>query len=138
MNRTVQYLLDTHVFVWLMLADQQLKRKSFFETVAITGELFISPVSCWEIGLLATRNRLQLRMPTLEWVERSLKTPGLSLLALSPRSAVEASYLPGKFHGDRIDRILVATARIENLTLATRDEKILEYAKQGHVNTLVC
>jgi PIN domain nuclease of toxin-antitoxin system len=52
--------------------------------------------------------------------------------------AVSCHQLPGRLHSDPIDRILVATARIENLALVTRDRAILEYAAQGHVRALPC
>jgi PIN domain nuclease of toxin-antitoxin system len=138
MSRTAKYLLDTHVFVWLMLENQHLKKRSILETAAITGGLLVSPITCWEVGMLASRRRINLRMPTQDWIEQALTTPGLSLLELSARIAVEASYLPGKPHGDPVDRILIATARIKGLTLATRDEKILGYSEQGYVNTIAC
>jgi len=53
-----------------------------------------------------------------------------------PAMAIDACTLPGDFHADPADRILVATARAENATLVTRDEKILAYAQAGHVRVL--
>ena len=138
MNRQSRYLLDTHVFLWLVEGAENLKKRSILETAALTGGLLISPITCWEIGMLASRKRINLKMSCHEWVDQSLKTPGVSLLELSARIAIEASYLPGELHGDPTDRILIATARIKNLTLATRDAKILAYSKQGHVDTIAC
>ncbi len=131
-------LLDTHVFVWLMLGQKSLKNAVALSTAATEGGLFVSPISCWEIGMLCARGRLQLGLEARAWVESALRAPGLSLLALSPGIAVAASYLPGHLHGDPADRILVASARSEGLTLATRDQKILDYAAEGHLNTLAC
>ena len=138
MNRQTKYLLDTHIFLWLMLANPILKKRTVLETAAVTGGLLVSPVTCWEIGMLVSRNRVNLKMPCQEWIDMSLKAPGLSLLELSARIAVEASHLPGKFQGDPVDQILVATARVKDLTLATRDEKILAYAKHGHIPVMDC
>lgn len=138
MTKPTKYLLDTHVFLWLMLGDQELKDKSLLETAALTGGLFVSAITAWEIGMLASRGRVNLGMPCQEWIEQSLKAPGVSFLELSPKIAVEASYLPDNFHGDPADRILVASARIKNMTLATRDEKILSYAQQGYISSLPC
>jgi PIN domain nuclease of toxin-antitoxin system len=137
-SKSDAYLLDTHVFVWLMLGEKALKQKDRLETAALTGGLLVSPISCWEIGMLSARGRLKLGVPCIDWIEQALKAPGLSLLDLTPQMAVEASYLPGEFHGDPADRILVACARVRNLTLATRDDKILEYGSQGHVPVLPC
>ena len=88
--------------------------------------------------MLASRERIHLGMPCQEWVDQALKAPGIGILELSSRIAIEASYLPGKFHGDPIDCILIAAARVKNLTLATHDKKILAYGEQGHVNVLHC
>ncbi len=138
MSESARYVLDTHVFLWLMLANQELKQKAALEAAALTGGLLVSPISCWEIGMLAARGRLKLGLPCPEWVERALAAPGVSLLAFSPRIAVEASSLPGDFHGDAADRILVASARVNNLTLASRDERILAYGQEGYVSVLLC
>ncbi len=138
MTSPAKYLLDTHIFLWLMFGDQTLKERQTLEAAVSTGGLFVSAISCWEIGMLAARGRLILGLPCLDWVEQALVTPGVSLLEISPRIAVEASYLPGGFHNDPADRILVASARVQNLTLATRDDKILEYSRSGNVRTIVC
>jgi len=138
MSRSAKYLLDTHVFLWLIEGGRSLKNKAVFETAAFMGNLLISPVTYWEVGMLASRHRINLKMPYQEWIEQSMKAPGLSLIELSARIAFEASYLPGKLHGDPADRILIATARIKSLTLATRDDKILAYSKQGYVNAIAC
>lgn len=138
MTKVNGYLLDTHVFVWLMLGHPPLKPKAVLEKAALTGGILVSPMTCWEIGMLSSRNRLNLGMPCLEWIEQALAAPGVSLLDLSASIAVEASYLPGNFHGDPADRILVASARVHNITLATCDRQILTYAQKGYVNVLRC
>ena len=138
MSKATRYLLDTHVFLWLMLSNKQLREKRALETAALTGGLLVCPITCWEIGMLTSRGRVHFGMPCQEWIEKALKAPGISVLELSPRIAVEASYLPGKFHGDPSDRMLIAAARINNLVLATADEKILKYSEQGYVKVLRC
>lgn len=138
MTKTARYLLDTHIFLWLMLANVALKKRNTLEKAALTGGLMVSSMTCWEIGMLAARGRVHLGMPASEWVEQALLAPGVCLFELSPRAAVEASYLPGTFHGDPVDRILVAAARANNLILATRDEKILTYSQEGFVQAIAC
>ena len=69
----------------------------------------------------------------MQWALQALETPGLFLENISPLIAVESSNLPGDFHGDPADRLIVATARSLNAHLITRDAKILYYAKQGDV-----
>ena len=54
---------------------------------------------------------MTLSLPGEEWTKRALDTPGMSLAPLTREAAVESSFLPGQFHGDPADRLLVATAR---------------------------
>jgi PIN domain nuclease of toxin-antitoxin system len=138
MSKPPAYLLDTHVFLWLMQGSTELKQREHLEQAAQWGGLYLSPISCWEIGMLASRSRIHLPMPCADWLTHALKAPGLSVQPLTPEAAVEASYLPDAFHGDPADRMLVATARTQRLILATRDEKILAYSQQGYVQTLPC
>jgi PIN domain nuclease of toxin-antitoxin system len=70
-------------------------------------------------------------------VERALAPP-ISLATLTPVIALECHHLPCALHNDPIDRILVATARIEDLTLISSDRAILGYAAQGHLRALAC
>jgi PIN domain nuclease of toxin-antitoxin system len=121
-----------------MLGTAELRHAETLAGAAAAGNLFVSAISCWEIGMLCARGRLQLELDARDWVERSLRAPGLSLLPLTPSIAVAASYLPGDLHGDPADRILVASARAEQLTLATRDQKILDYSSRGFLRTLAC
>ena len=65
-------------------------------------------------------------------VREALATPGLSLIPLSPEIAIQSRRLPGQFHGDPADRILVATARVTGARLMTSDRKILAYGRLRH------
>lgn len=131
-------LLDTHIFLWLMLGSKDLGNREALEESSSRGNLFVSPITCWEVGMLASRGRVSLSLPCHDWMAQALKAPGLSLLPLSAEAAVEASFLPGKFHGDPADRMLVASARAHTLRLATRDQKILDYGESGMVQVLPC
>ena len=71
-----------------------------------------------------------------QWVKDSLNQPGVNLSPLLPEIAIESSHLPGDFHGNPADRIIVATARIKNLVLVTRDKKIIKYGEQSYVDCL--
>ena len=62
-----------------------------------------------------------------EWLETALRYPGVELLALTPEIVVESTQLPGEFHRDPADQIIVATARIYDCPLLTVDNKILKY-----------
>ncbi|MGH6944028.1 MAG: type II toxin-antitoxin system VapC family toxin [Geminicoccaceae bacterium] len=102
--------------------------------------MLVSPVSAWEIGLLASSPKSGLRfLPTpRDWFARVLRMPGIRLTPLIPEAAIEASFLPGDFHRDPADRLLIATARHLGAALITRDRMLLAYAEQGHVQVIAC
>jgi len=62
-----------------------------------------------------------------DWIDQALAYPGIRLLELTPRVAVESTQLPGSFHRDPADQIIVATARVYGRPLVTLDSKILSY-----------
>ena len=84
----------------------------------------ISAISCWEVAKLIELRKLSLPCPTLDWLQQALAYPGVRLLELSPQIAVEATQLPGGFHRDPADQIVVATARVLDVPLVTVDAKI--------------
>jgi PIN domain nuclease of toxin-antitoxin system len=138
-NAVEPLLLDTHVWIWLNeggaeLTDSVVRR---IGRAAAHGCAFVSVMSVWEVGLLHATQRVALGLSLPIWVQRALAPP-ITAGALTPEIAMSCLQLPGQFHSDPIDRILVATARIEELTLVTRDRAILDYAAQGHVRALPC
>jgi PIN domain nuclease of toxin-antitoxin system len=133
-------LLDTHVWIWLALGVPGRFRPPVLQVIDVAGRekrLCVSIMSVWEVALLNAKGRLHLPVPVPRWIELALSMPQITLLPLAdPAVMVDACHLPGDFHPDPADRILVATARAENATLVTRDEKILAYAQAGHVRVL--
>jgi PIN domain nuclease of toxin-antitoxin system len=89
--------------------------------------LGVSIISCWEIAKLVEYERLDLPRPVEEWLAQALRYPGIRLLSLTPRIVVESTRLPGSFHRDPADQLIVATARVLSTSLATVDRKILDY-----------
>jgi len=136
MNKNL--LLDTHIWLWLVIGDKTLKNSAvtIIKKAAQQHAIYISAISMWEVAMLEFSGRIALGCSTSEWIHRALSAPGLSLAALSPEIVVDSVNLPDKFHTDPADRIIVATARKMNLTLMTRDERILKYSKQGFLNTI--
>ena len=127
-------LLDTHFRVWWVHGSARLSTL----TLEILQEhesagMAVNVFSCWEVAKLVERGRLDLRMPVREWTEVALSYPGIELLGLTPEIVVESTQLPGAFHKDPADQLIVATARVEGLALATCDQKLVEYP---HVETL--
>lgn len=131
-------LLDTHVWLWLVQREATLKPKvvAAIDAAAAGGGVLISAMSVWEVAMLEAKGRISLSTPCESWVATALSLPGVGLVPLSPAIAVASSRLPGAFHGDPADRILVATARERRAVLVTRDERILAYSAEGHVHTL--
>ena len=77
--------------------------------------------------------RLALPLPVGDWIDVALSYPGVRLLDLTPRIAVASTQLPGEFHRDPADQIMVATAREYDVELVTVDERILN---NPHVRTI--
>jgi PIN domain nuclease of toxin-antitoxin system len=85
------------------------------------------------VAKLAEYARLTLPCPIAEWLDQALSYPGTRLLDLTPRIVVESTQLPGTFHRDPADQLIVATARSYNCALMTVDPKIVAYP---HVQTI--
>lgn len=127
-------LLDTHIWVWWVNESNQLSRQ-IIDIVASNLEdgLGVSIISCWEVAKLVEYGRLQLAFPVEQWLYSALNYPGINLLDLTPKIVVESTQLPGAFHKDPADQLIVATARVHNCLLLTADAKIMAYE---HVKTL--
>ncbi len=127
-------VLDTHIWVWWVHGDSRLtnQQNQLLQQYESHG-LGVSAISCWEVAKLVEYNRLTLPCPVEDWMSQALAYPGVRLLDLTPEIAIESTQLPGTFHRDPADQIIVATARIYNCALLTADTKILSYP---HVNVL--
>jgi PIN domain nuclease of toxin-antitoxin system len=121
-------LLDTHIWVWWVHGDPSLPTSvsQFIKSNEQTG-IAISAISCWEIAKLVEVGRLKLPCPVSGWLAQALAYPGIRLVELSPQICVESTQLPGEFHRDPADQMIVATARVLDIPLVTRDRKILKY-----------
>ena len=133
-------LLDTCAAIWLTNADPISDEASdALQQTRDSGEsVYVSPITAWEMGLLAARGRVNLLMTPQRWFERLLEAPGLRLSEMTPNVLIASSFLPGKLPGDPTDRIIAATAREYGYKLVTRDRPLLEYAKQGHIQAIPC
>lgn len=132
-------LLDTHYWIWLQFGVREQLREPVLKAIhqaAESGNLLLSVMSIWELGILEAKARIHLHAPCEQWVRDALAMPGLSVAPLTPEIALASSRLPEPFHGDPADRIIVATARALGARLVTRDSKILEYSRKRHVSTL--
>mgnify|MGYP000929548722 CR=1 FL=1 len=127
-------VLDTHIWVWWANTSAELTADMRQALQAHSSDgLGVSIISCWEVAKLVERGRLQLTLPVENWLAQALALPGIQMLELTPRIVVESTQLPGEFHRDPADQLIVATARVYNVPLLTADGKILSYP---HVQTI--
>ena len=121
-------VLDTQTWVWWTQEPEKLS-SSQFAAIAVNeeGRIGVSAISCWEIAKLFELGRIELSASLSEWFDLALGYPGVELLPLTPGVAVESASLPGDFHRDPADQIIVATARLNGCALVTSDREIAKY-----------
>jgi PIN domain nuclease of toxin-antitoxin system len=126
-------LLDTHVWVWSQESPDQLGKRTTATLLDAENSLFISTISTLEIARLLALDRLRFAMDLQAWLTQSLRLLMATTTMVSHEVAMEAYRLPEPFHRDPADRVLVATARVHGMRLATADERLLDYL---HVQTI--
>jgi len=124
-------LLDTHVWFRYQVTPARLRPDALaaIDEAVLHNAVFVSPITVWEIALLERDGRIELVGGVKRWTSRALAQPGINLLPYTPAIAIESVHLPPPMHKDPFDRILVASARIEKMTLITADKAILAFAK---------
>lgn len=123
----MKILLDTHVWIWSQESPELLGPTARAAVANEENALFVSPVSSLEISRLAWGGRLTLAGRLQTWITESLDALLAETIPLTHEIAITAYDLPGEFHQDRADRMLVATAVVHDLTLVTADERVLAY-----------
>ena len=121
-------LLDTHAWIWAHSSAELLspKAKKTIKNTP-TDQRAIASISIWEFAMMASRGKINVKIAPEQWLDNAVHKTGLQVFDLSPKVALESCNLPGNFHKDPADRIIVATSRIHNLTLVTKDQKIIDY-----------
>lgn len=121
-------LLDTHIWFWWVRSDPSLTAKQLAHIAANQpAGLGVSAITVWELAMLERAGRVNVFRPIEDWIRDALAHPDVRLLDLSPDIAIASTRLPGSFHKDPADRILVATARELGIPILTADAKILAY-----------
>ncbi len=132
-------LIDTHVWLWLEGGSDRLDESPALPLIRKALEkncAYISVMSVWELGMLERKGKIRLQQDIYQWLEKALGVPGIRLHPLTPSIAIESTRLPGEFHADPMDRILVATARELNAPIITADAAIIAYAKRDYVKAV--
>ncbi len=118
-------VLDTHVVVWAYLQPERLSARAV-EAIASAPSFGISTITQWEIAMMTRKNPALLRfpVPTAEWLERLTKQEKVRFFPISPTIAMKSVDL--SMHKDPADRIIAATAIVNDCSLVTADGKITE------------
>ncbi len=119
-------LLDTHVLVWLDEANPRLGVGAIerINTAFHAGDVFVSAISFWEVGMLVGKNRIRLEMDLSVW-RRDFMEQGLIEVPVTGEIGIKAAGLE-QFHGDPANRLIATTALLGSLTLMTADRRLLD------------
>jgi len=122
----VRCLLDTSVFLWALGPYEMLSQE--VQDILDSGkhDLYLSAASSWEIAIKSSLNKLSLPEPAAQYIPNMLTTTGIRSLMISHVHALGVADLPSH-HTDPFDRMLVAQAQQERMTLLTSDKEILKY-----------
>ncbi len=129
-------VIDTHVLVWWVSGETCLSTaadKAIKETLLNGSEVIVSAISAWEISMLIEKGRLILSMDVASWLDEVTHIDGVRFVPIDIETGIKSTLLPGEFHKDPADRMIVATARKLAVPLVTADEKMMHYE---HVKTV--
>ena len=119
-------LLDTQALLWWRDGNRRLGRRARQAIEAEAGTVAVSAASIWEIAVKSGVGRLTLKDPLETWVPDRLEQHGFVMLNVTAAHAVAVAALP-HHHADPFDRLLIAQARLEHLTVVTSDAAFDDY-----------
>lgn len=123
-------VLDTHALLWWANGERaQLSAAaaSAIDAEIDGGQILVSSMSAWELAMLVERGRVALSMDVASWLDTLSQIDAVQMVPVDSEIAVKSVQLPGDFHKDPADRIIVATARKFAAPLVSADEKIRAY-----------
>ena len=129
----MKFLLDTNIWIWMVESHQNIPANIL--SILLEPEnypFYISAISVWEVAKKVSLGKLSLSIPVRDWLVQATRKPFIEIIPLSVDIALESTILPGVFHKDPADQIIVASARQCNMTLLTTDQHIISYQ---HVKT---
>lgn len=121
----MRYLLDTHIWLWALLAPERLEDAVIQVLEDEEHELFISPITVWETLILAEKGRIELKPSPREWIAEALQQSLVKEARLTHTIAVKSRSIELP-HQDPADRFIAATAWENDLVLITADSKLKE------------
>jgi len=130
-------VLDTHALVWWVNGSDELSdtaNKAIQQAREHPeGLILVSSISAWEIAMLVQKERLLLTVPVDDWLATVAALDAVRFVPVDNDVAIESTRLPGQFHADPADRMIVALTRHLSATLVTADKRIRNYR---HVRTI--
>jgi len=121
----VKYLLDTHVILWSAIEPERLSSSVVSLLQNEENELWFSPISIWEILVLAEKGRIQIKATPESFVRNIIEHLPLKEAMLNSEIAIESRKVK-LHHQDPADRFLAATAIIYGLTMITADKRLID------------
>ncbi len=122
----MKLLLDTHIFIWWQSNPERLSQRSSELCKAPENTLLLSVASVWEAQIKQQIGKLRFKTPLAEIIQAQRDTNGLEILPIRLEHVLFLSSLP-MHHGDPFNRILIAQARVEGITLVTADSIFARY-----------
>lgn len=119
----LRLLLDTHIWVWSRMERRRLRRETVKALESPENELWLSPISIWELAMLVEKGRVVLNVSVEAWIEDAMRRMPTRPAALTHEIAL-ASRTVDLPHQDPADRFLAATAKVMDLTLVTADAQL--------------
>lgn len=120
----MKYLLDTHIWLWGSIEPNRLSGRITKILDDPQNELWLSPVSVWELAILCRKGRFTMHPDIATWVTTNLSNSRFREAPLTIEVALAISSINFS-HGDPADQFLAATAKVFDLTLITADEHLL-------------
>lgn len=122
-------VLDTHALLWWVDGSPELSQaaRRQIDSLMDTGAIHVSSISCWEIGTLVAKGRLELTIAAEEWVARCESLPFLTFVPVDNSIALASTTLSGRPPADPADRIIIATALSRKAKIVTKDRAIRAY-----------
>ena len=118
-------ILDTCALLWLASGNKKLSR-SGLKRIKESPAVYVSAISGFEVAIKVATRKLTLPFPPLEWFQKVIEHHGLAMLPLDLNVCIAAAELP-PIHDDPCDRFIIATAKLNDLSVVTADERFEEY-----------
>ncbi len=120
----MKLLLDTHILLWSLLAPTNLTREVAAELEAPVNELWLSPISTWELIILVEKGRVILERDPITWIRGVFRRIPFKEAPINHEVAIQSRIIELP-HQDPADRFLASTALVYDLTLVTADDRLL-------------